>query len=192
MIVSIVEKIMKYIVVLIVSIFSIGAFAQGEGVDAWNFNIGIGVEQYRSDYIDRARITGTERIVVIEKEYQTRPSAWLTLSWNFLGLDDPIGTEKNSLTDRTIDIHNVKFGLFAGTKILGEDSSAFESFALGPQITFQAQDRDISIGVGWVTHPTRTLSSGITEGVALPVQFDDIFYKEGTENSFMLMFSIAL
>lgn len=159
------------------------------GVDAWNFNFGIGVEQYRSDYVDQARITGDQKIVVVEKEYQTRPSAWLTLSWNFLGLDK---TDVVEVQGESIDINNVKFGLFAGTKIIGEDSSVFESFALGPQITFQAKDRDISVGIGWVTHPTRKLASGITEGNALPDQFDDISYKEGTENSYMLMFSIAL
>jgi hypothetical protein len=75
---------------------------------------------------------------------------------------------------------------------LGEDSSAFESFALGPQITFEAKDRDISIGLGWVTHPTRELAHGIKENAPLPTQFDDVAYKEGTENSYMLMFSIAL
>lgn len=180
---------MRYIFIAALAFLSINALA-ADGVDSWNFNLGIGVEQYRSDYIDQAKITGDEKIVVIEKEYQTRPSAWLTLSWNFWGLGDPVETKQ--VAGNSVDIHNVKFGLFAGTKILGEDTSAFESFALGPQITFQAQGRDISIGLGWVTHPTRELASGITEGDPLPDQFDDISYKESTENSYMLMFSIAL
>lgn len=180
---------MKYFILGLSLFFSTGTWG-ADGVDAWNFNFGIGVEQYRSDYIDKARITGDNKIVVVEKEYQTRPSAWLTLSWNFLGLDEP--DETQTLSGKTIEINNVKFGLFAGTKIIGEDSSVFESFALGPQITFQAKDRDISVGIGWVTHPTRKLASGITEGNPLPDQFDDISYKEGTENSYMLMFSIAL
>lgn len=131
------------------------------------------------------------KIVIVEKEYQTRPSAWLTISWNFWGLDESRGTQKNA-AGKAIDIHNLKFGLFAGAKILGQDSSALDAFALGPQITFQAQDRDISIGLGWVTHQTKELSPGIAEGEPLPPQFDDIAYKEGTENSYMLMFSIAL
>lgn len=180
---------MKYIVIAVLSIVSV--WSKADGVDNWNFNLGIGVEQYRSDYIDRAKIVGDERFVVVEKEYQTRPSAWLTLSWNFWGLGDPVGSTEDA-SGKSIDIHNVKFGLFAGTKVIGEDSSAFESFALGPQITFQAEDRDISIGLGWVSHPTRELASGINEGGSLPSQFDDIAYKESTENSYMLMFSIAL
>ena len=183
------ENVMRYIASAALIIFSMNSHA--DGVEDWNFNLGIGVEQYRSDYIDQARIAGDEKIVVIEKEYQTRPSAWLTLSWNIWGLGDPAGAEKNA-AGNSVDIYNVKFGLFAGTKILGEDSSAFESFALGPQITFQAQDRDISIGFGWVTHPTRELAHGIKENAPLPSQFDDVAYKEGTENSYMLMFSIAL
>ncbi|QUX91520.1 hypothetical protein CYL31_08840 [Marinomonas sp. A3A] len=180
---------MRYIVTAALLVFSVCSYA--DGVDNWNFNLGIGVEQYRSDYIDQAKIAGDERIVVVEKEYQTRPSAWLTLSWNFWGLGDPVRTTQNA-AGNNIDIHNVKFGLFVGAKILGENATSFESFALGPQITFQAEDRDISVGLGWVTHPTRELASGISEGGTLPSQFDDITYKEGTENSYMLMFSIAL
>lgn len=44
-----------YLVIGMMLHFS-SAFA--EGVDSWNLNFGIGVEQYRSDYIDQARITG--------------------------------------------------------------------------------------------------------------------------------------
>lgn len=178
---------MKFIVFNLLLIISSTAFAQ-EGVDAWNFNFGLGVEQYRADYIDQARIFGDERIVTIEKEFQTKPSAWLTLSWNVWVLDK--GSQAKDGSDA--DIHNVKFGFFAGTKVIGEDSSAFESFAIGPQVTFQAKDRDISIGLGWVTHPTRTFADEISAGEPLPEQFDDITYIEGTENSYMLMFSIAL
>lgn len=181
---------MKYIIGCFVLIISSNCYAQG--VDNWNLNVGIGVEQYRNDYIEQAKITGEERIVLIEKEFKTRPSAWLTISWNFWGLDDPVTTATIVATGKSVDIHNIKFGLFAGTKIIGGDSSAFESFALGPQITFQANDRDISIGLGWVTHPSRTLSFGIKEGEPLPPQFDDVSYIESTENSYMLMFSMAL
>lgn len=184
---------MKYILVvffLILPLLSQAQDAAESGVAAWNFNFGIGVEQYRHDYIEQARIVGEDRIVIIEKEYQTKPSAWLTLSWNFWDIGE--GIPKQIAGEKSIDIHKVKFGLFAGTKIIGENSTAFESFALGPQITFQAEGRDISIGFGWVTHQLKTLGNGITEGEALPVQFDDISYKEKTENSYMLMFSIAI
>lgn len=180
---------MKYVVLIYVFIFSSSIFAQ-QGVDSWNFNFGLGVEQYRIDYIEQASIFGGNRVVTIEKEFQTRPSAWLTLSWNVWGLDESLRSIDSK--GNGIDVNTVKFGFFAGTKIIGEDSSAFESFAIGPQITFQAKDRDISIGLGWVTHPTRTLANGITAGESLPEQFDDIVYVEGTENSYMLMFSIAL
>tara|TARA_B100001057_G_C22527360_1_gene824367 strand:- start:148 stop:690 length:543 start_codon:yes stop_codon:yes gene_type:complete len=179
----------KYFFLVLSFLFSTVAWG-ASGVDAWNFNFGIGVEQYRSDYIDQARITGEDKIVVVEKEYQTRPSAWLTLSWNIFGLGNSLGTETIGAT--SVDIYNVKLGLFAGTKILGEDSTVFDSFALGPQVTFQAIDREISIGIGWVTHPKRELADDIDEGDPLPSQYDDISYKEGTENSYMLMFSIAL
>lgn len=168
---------MKYVCFVILAALS--CICRAQGVDDWNLNVGIGVEQYRSDYVDQARIVGADRIVVIEKKYRTRPSAWLTLSWNFWGVGDPSDTRE--VAGKSVDVHNVKFGLFAGTKIIGEDTTAFESFALGPQITFQAQDRDISIGLGWVSHPTRQLANGISEDNALPSNFDDVAYKSSTE-----------
>ena len=49
------------------------------------FGLGIGIKQYRNTYIDQAGTYETNRLVLIEKDYKTLPSAWLTLNWNISG-----------------------------------------------------------------------------------------------------------
>jgi hypothetical protein len=71
----------------------------------------------------------------------------------------------------------------------GETSSAF---ALGPQVSFLTADRQVSVGFGWVNHRTKRFASGISEGKPLPAQYTDIKYREGSENSYMVMFSVGL
>lgn len=142
----------------------------------WGFGLGIGIEQYRNKYIDQAGTYGTNRLVLIEKDYKTLPSAWLTLNWNVSGDD----TKK------------MRYGFFTGIKLLDSNSQVFSAFSLGPQITFKTQERNVSVGFGWVTHRTKTLANGISEGSALPAHFTDIKYKEGSENSYMMMFSVGL
>lgn len=173
------------------------ALSQG-GVEDWNLNFGLGVEQYRDAFVEQASIKGEDRIVVVEKTYKTRPSGWLTVNWNILGAGSSVvkTDEKGNVVKddkgNTVVLRNTMFGLFAGTKIIGSDSSAFDAFSFGPQVTFALQDREISIGAGWVTHKTKRLGRDIVEGSPLPAQYDDVSYKEGTENSYMMMLSISV
>ncbi len=154
-------------------------------IEQWGFGLGIGVEQYRAKYIDQASIYGADRIVTIEKEFDTLPSAWLTLNWNIWPRPKPVPRAAN-------DVDAVKLGLFTGVKILDAKAQTFSAFALGPQVSFFAGKRVITVGAGWVTHRTKTFASGIVAGSALPEQYTDIKYREGTENSYMLMFSVQL
>jgi|GEM_PF-6548109 len=157
-----------------------------DGIDSWKLGFGLGVEQYRDDYIESASIHGDTKIVTVDQSFETRPSAWLTVNWNIWGLNTNIDQSS------CIDLCNTKWGLFAGVKLLDANSQAFSSFALGPQVSFQTKMSVISIGFGWVTHGTKTLANGIQEGAPLPSQYDEIAYKEGTENSYMLMMSIGV
>ena len=112
-------------------------------------------------------------------------SAWLTLNWN-------VGSVKQKVLFLG-DTKRVKWGFFAGVKLVGESSDSFSSFALGPQLTFETnKNRAISIGAGWVTHGTKEYARGIVEGESLPAQFDDIVFEEGTENSYMVMMSVGV
>lgn len=152
----------------------------------WNLGFGLGVEQYRDDYIESASMRGDSKIVTIEQRYETRPSAWLTMNWNLWKL----GTTRDPST--CTDLCNTKFGLFAGVKLIDSNASAFSSFALGPQMSFQSKTRVISVGLGWVTHRTKKFAKDISEGEPLPSQYDDIVYENGTENSYMLMMSVGI
>ena len=158
------------------------------GVGDWGLGFGLGVEQYRKGFIENASINGEERIVVTEQTYNTRPSAWLTINWNIgsFGSDKIKGITAGNTK-------SMKWGAFAGVKLVGNSTDTFSSFALGPQVTFETdKGRAISVGFGWVTHGTKTYANGITPGESLPVQFDDIVYEEGTENSYMIMMSVGV
>ncbi|MDP5214566.1 hypothetical protein ORJ66_16050 [Pseudoalteromonas tunicata] len=175
---------MKKFLISFLTLSNFSVFA--EGVDEWQLSFGLGVEQYREAYIDSASIRGDDRIVVTEKTYDTRPSAWLTMNWNISGIGN-----NTRIVDGN-DVSDTKFGFFAGVKLIDGDSSAFSSFALGPQVSFVTLDKKtISVGLGWVTHGTRTYANNIQAGMALPEQYDDIVFEEGTENSYMLMMSVG-
>lgn len=162
-----------------------------KGVDDWGFGLGIGIEQYRTmPYIEQASTYGTNRIVVIEKDYRTLPSAWLTLNWNIFPLPQDDAKSKTAGVDN--DVQKVKWGLFSGVKILDSNSQTFSAFSLGPQVSFITAEKQYSIGLGWVTHRTRSLAAGIQEGQPLPTQFTDIKFKDSTENSYIVMFSVGL
>lgn len=160
------------------------------GIGTWGLGFGLGVEQYRDSFIDTASIQGdgeSERIVTTEKSIDTRPSAWLTVNWNL----KPFGSSRVNISGD--NVISKKWGFFAGVKLLGESNDAFSAFALGPQVTFLTdKNREISVGLGWVTHPTRTYAGNIVEGESLPAQFDDIVFEESTENSYMIMMSIGV
>jgi hypothetical protein len=202
------EKIMginKYIVFALAFAFSQTVLASGtsneagtettsvnaKGIDDWGFGLGIGIEQYRTmPYIEQASTYGTNRIVVIEKDYRTLPSAWLTLNWNIFPL--PQNEENLKAAGTSNEVQKVKWGLFSGVKILDSNSQTFSAFALGPQVSFITAQKQYSVGFGWVTHRTRSLATGIQEGQPLPTQFTDIKYKDSTENSYIVMFSVGL
>lgn len=152
------------------------ALNEADGIDSWGLGFGLGVEQYRTDYINEARLQGPNRIVTTEQTYQTLPSAWLTTNWNVVNIFNK----------------ETAFGFFVGVKLIDANAEAFSSFALGPQVSFVGGERTISVGLGWVTHGTKEYASGIVEGQPLPSQYDDIVFHKGTENSGMLMVSIDI
>lgn len=154
-------------------------------IEQWGLGFGLGVEQYDEPYIDQASLRGDNRIVTTEKTFKTLPSAWLTMNWNRWG----IGEEKTN--NKGQDVRDTRWGFFAGVKLIDSNSESFSAFALGPQVTFVLEKKVISVGLGWVTHKTRSYAEGIVAGQALPAQYDDIVYEEGTENSFMLMTSVS-
>jgi len=177
--------------IILLLIFPYNVLAQEEervennsGISAWELGFGLGVEQYKDDYIESASIRGDQRIVVTEKKYETLPSAWLTLNWNVKGLGRIRKTTSGN------DVYYTKLGFFTGIKIIDSNSETFSAFALGPQISFQTEAKIISVGAGWVTHRTKEYANGIKEGEALPEQYDDIVFEEGTENSYLLMMSV--
>jgi hypothetical protein len=164
----------------------------GLDLGALGFGLGIGVEHYKSSYIDEASTNGTNRVVNIDKQYNTNPSAWLTMSWSF---PKKKGGEVNSLG--SFMTNAVNWGLFAGVKVIdGGDGKAFNGFAIGPQVTFKtgtaAAPRDISVGIGAVTHKVRGLATGIEEGKPLPSNYTDIKYREKSEWNWMIMLSVSI
>lgn len=182
---------MKYLVGLILFFASqFSAYAQDPadktettGINNWGLGFGLGVEQYKDPYIDRASLRGDSRIVTTEKTYETLPSAWLTINWNY-GVEEKVRPAEA--------VQDTRWGFFAGVKLLDSNAESFSAFALGPQVSFKLQSKVISVGLGWVTHQTRGFAKGISDGLPLPPQFDDIVYEEGTENSYMLMMSVQL
>jgi len=186
------SKFMPVIFLLFISFSAISADSPPKkvGIDEWGLGFGLGVEQYKNTYIDEASLRGDTRIVTTEKTYDTRPSAWLTLNWNVWGWEDSkemmIRGVKTKIEDR-----DIRYGFFAGVKLIDGNSESFSAFALGPQISFLIDEREISVGLGWVTHQTREFANGIVSGQSLPTQYDDIVFEEGTENSYMLMISVT-
>ena len=158
-------------------------------ISDWELSFGLGVEQYKNTYIDSASLRGDNRIVTTEKTFDTRPSAWLTVNWNVWGWNTQEVTINGVKTK--IDDRDIRYGFFAGVKLIDGNSDAFSSFALGPQISFLVDDREISVGLGWVTHPVKEYAYGIIAGQSLPEQYDDIVFSESTENSYMLMMSMS-
>lgn len=148
-------------------------------LDNFNFAIGIGLEKYSDPYIVEASINGSHRIVTIDKETKHSPSLWLVTNWTA----DKYGSTW------------IKPGIYLGVKVLGNESTALDGLSLGVNAAFLRKGIDgnkrksFNIGLGYVTHRTRQLADGITEGQALPADFDDIKYKEKTEGSWMIMFS---
>ena len=160
-------------------------------ISEWGWGLGIGIEQYRQQaYIDQASTYGTDRIVVVEKDYRTNPSAWMTLNWNVW--PRPKSAAELKAAGLTADVEKVKWGFFAGVKLLDANSQALSAFALGPQVSFFTAERQVSVGFGWVNHRTKRFAAGIEEGKPLPAQYTDIKYREGSENSYMVMFSVSL
>jgi hypothetical protein len=164
---------------------------QDKGISEWGWGLGIGIEQYRQQpYIEQAGTYGTDRIVVIEKEYRTNPSAWMTLNWNVW--PRPKSPDELKAAGLASDVQKVKYGFFAGVKLLDANAQALSAFSLGPQVSFFTADRQVSVGFGWVNHRTKRFAAGIQEGEPLPAQYTDIKFRESSENSYMVMFSVSL
>lgn len=165
------------------------SFAADPSIADLGMGFGIGVEQYRQgSFIESASTNGNDRIVSIDKEYRTMPSAWLTANWNLWPREAVTLTKSGENY-----VEKIRYGLFAGAKLFdGNNSSAFSGFALGPQVSFLTKDKQFSIGVGWVTHQTKELGDGIVKGQPLPAYYNDIKYHERSENSYMLMFTVNL
>ncbi len=162
-------------------------------LEAVGFGFALGAEQYRSPYIEEATTNGTNRLVSVDKQYKTLPSLWATINWNIFTYNK---TSKAFGLLQTNDTSKIGFGLFAGAKLVGgPGNQAFDGFAVGPQVTFKTTGttpRDISLGLGWVTHKTRELATGIVEGKSLPADYTDVKFRQGSENSIALMLSISL
>lgn len=206
---------MKYVLILITLFLSAHSIAQeakkdsttsqeekkvnvtgnGDGISPWKLGFGLGVEQYRTPYIDSATLQGPNRLVVVEQEYRTRPSAWLTMNWNYVpskkkSMSTTTGSQ--SIDSDSSDVDKTKYGFFAGVKIIDGNANSFSSFALGPQVSFETKGgQNISIGLGWVTHGTKRLADDIKEGQALPSHYTSVVYKKSTENSVMMMMSVS-
>lgn len=184
---------------LLISALTIPLIAQADGgetdpakqLKTLGFGFALGVEQYRAPYIEEATTNGTNRIVSIDKEYKTLPSFWATINWNIA----TFGAGEVSLLEVN-KTAKVGVGLFTGVKLVGgPGNQAFDGFALGPQVTFKTTGttpRDISLGVGWVTHKTRGLATGIVEGQPLPADYTDVKFRQKSENSVAVMLSVSL
>jgi len=145
------------------------------GIEPWGMSFGLGVEKFRNNFIERASINGTSKIVVVEKKMDEQTGGWLTMNWR---------PQEFRLSKE------VAFGFYVGVKVTGQGSTGFDGFSLGPQLSFSIPNsKPINVGLGWVAHSTRFFADGIIEGEALPEQFDEIKYRETTENSYMLMVS---
>lgn len=186
------NKIIASVLIATISTFAI-AQDSSKGISEWGWGVGIGIEQYRKNpYIENASTYGVDRIVVVEKDYQTNPSAWLNLNWNVWPRPRNMQSQPGVAEKSTPVIDEIKYGFFAGIKILDANSQALSAFSLGPQVTFFSAQRQVSVGFGWVNHKTRQFATGIEEGKPLPAQYTDIRYRESSENSYMLMFSVGL
>lgn len=211
---------MKYLLILFMLFFSANSIAQetkkeqapttetkpnepppistNNGISSWNLGFGLGVEQYRTPYIDMVSLQGPNRVVLVDQEYRTRPSAWLTMNWNIRGIKEKNKAKINQLIEKKgvnldpSDVYEMKWGLFAGVKIIDGNSNSFSSFAIGPQISFETMGgQSVSVGVGWVTHGTKRLPDDIEIGKPLPAHYTSIVYKKSTENSIMMMMSVS-
>lgn len=173
------------------TLLSVPAVSKTAEISDWGLGFGLGIEQYKNPYIDQASLRGDTRIVTTEKTFDTRPSAWLNINWNVWGWNDIKTKNAAGVLETTYVDRDIRYGFFAGVKLIDGNSESFSAFALGPQISFLIDQREISVGFGWVTHQTREYAHGIISGQPLPIQYDDIVFEEGTENSYMLMFSIS-
>jgi len=173
---------LKLIPVILTLIFISFNSSASDNLESFNFGIGIGIEYYDDQYIDRASINGTNKVVIVEKEFRSRPSLWLATNW----------------TNDTPLFSGGRWGFFLGAKVLDEKSDSLSAFAIGPQLVFSrpgkkdknGSKQSLNIGIGWVvSHNVKTLSDGIERNKPLPAEFDEIKYTEKQRASVMLMVS---
>lgn len=159
-------------------------------VDNWHINLGVGFEYLQEPVIEKSALRGSERIVVTQESYQSSNSLWLTLNWNIFPTDlEYLNKGIISVINRD---YNVKYGLFAGVKLLDSMGESAGAFSFGPQVSFALGGRVMSVGGGLVMNKSKVYAEGISSGQPLPDYYDDIEFERRSDNSYLLMFSVGL
>ncbi|MEW8274993.1 MAG: hypothetical protein AB2733_13035 [Candidatus Thiodiazotropha taylori] len=157
--------------------------------ETFDFGIAIGFEHYKNGYVNNAETLGDERIVRISDSQDYKPSIWLETHYIW----DGIGKNWFGRT------HSAP-GFYVAAQLLGPESEIFQAFSLGAMWSFKRTAignspppgqiaKSINIGIGPVWHKTKTLASGITEGEALPAEYNDVKLDSKDEVSWMIMIS---
>lgn len=159
-------------------------------IDDWHVNVGLGFEYYQDPVIQKSALRGSDRIVVTQESYQASNSLWLTLNWNIFP------TNLEYLNKGVISVinqdHKVKYGIFAGVKLVDSVGDSSGAFGFGPQVSFLLGDRVMSLGGGLVMNKIKTYADGISSGSPLPTYYDDIELEESIKPSYLVMFSVGL
>lgn len=156
-------------------------------LQAFEFGVAIGLENYRTEYVNEAKVVGDNRIVRVTDSYDTNASVWLDTHYTWDGWAAGKGFTHSAP------------GFYVGVRLLGENSDFFDAFTLGVMWAFKrtrlGDDKSdsafdsINIGIGPVWHRTRELANGIVEGESLPDEFDNVEYRKNDEISWMLIVS---
>lgn len=165
----------------------------------WGLAAGIGVEFYDDRYIETASLQGQNRLVVVEKDFESKPSFWAVGNWTV----DDCGALGFIGRSRVMCADWHKPGFFVGAKLIGDSGEFLQGVTLGIQMAFlqnvavvgldgrarTAPRPSWNVGIGWVNHSVKSLAKGITEGEALPADFDDVILRESTDNGWIIMIS---
>ncbi|MEW8385335.1 MAG: hypothetical protein AB2704_26040 [Candidatus Thiodiazotropha taylori] len=167
-------------------------------ISTWGLGVGLAAEFYQDEYIKTASIHGDTSRVVVEESFDSQPSFWAVGNWT---VDDC--TALWSWVKYISCSSWRKPGFFVGAKLADEDGVNLSGISLGIQLAFLQNVKLLddnnkiavkkkpswNLGLGWVNHKTRTFASSINEGSDLPEEYDDIVYKEGRGNGWIIMIS---
>jgi hypothetical protein len=156
--------------------------------ETFKFGVAIGFENYKSSYISKVETIGDNRVVRVSDSQDYKPSIWLETHYVWDGT-----------ASKWCFTHSAP-GFYVGARLLGPESDIFEAFSLGLMWSFKRTRignlqpagqiaESINIGIGPVWHKTNKLASGITEGQALPADYNDVQLDSRDEVSWMLMIS---